>query len=83
MGVKMHKCEADVLRGGGQIRDVGYVSGCNRRGTIEVGGKWYCWQHNPIEVERRRKESEERAEMKWRSDMRAKQKCLELLRGGK
>jgi len=71
MGVKMHKCEADVLRGGGQIRDVGYVSGCNRRGTIEVGGKWYCWQHNPIEVE------------KWRSDMRAKQKCLELLRGGK
>ena len=20
---------------------------CSRKGTVEVNGKWYCWQHDP------------------------------------
>lgn len=31
---------------------------CSRKGKIERDGKWYCKQHDPVEVERRAKESE-------------------------
>lgn len=24
-----------------------YMGQCDRSGTVEVGGKWYCWQHDP------------------------------------
>ncbi len=25
---------------------------CTRKGTVEVNGKWYCWQHDPERVKR-------------------------------
>lgn len=32
---------------------------CSRAGRVERDGKWYCKQHDPVEVERKRKESQE------------------------
>ena len=37
---------------------------CSRRGTIEDGGQWWCWQHDPCK-ERNRKR---KAVLKKRAD---------------
>ena len=41
---------------------------CTRKGTIEVNGKWYCWQHDPERVARLRKETEE----EWERESQAR-----------
>jgi|ERR1051325_114764 hypothetical protein len=33
---------------------------CHRRGVVQRKGKWYCKQHDPVAVERRRKERHDR-----------------------
>ena len=38
---------------------------CTRKGTGEVNGRWYCWQHDPERVERLRKENEEKWDRKY------------------
>lgn len=38
---------------------------CQRKGTVEDGSKWYCWQHDPERVKKERKKAEEKMEKKW------------------
>lgn len=42
---------------------------CTRNATVKVGGKWYCWQHDP--AYKKKKESERDA--KWDREWEAKQ----------
>ena len=37
---------------------------CSRKGKVQVDGKWYCKQHDPVEVKRREQAREE----KWRKE---------------
>jgi len=37
---------------------------CTRKGTVEVNGKWYCWQHDPERVKREEKKRQE----KWKEE---------------
>ena len=50
------------------------LSQCTRKGTVEVDGKWYCWQHDPARVERLRKEEEEKFDHKWDAQRKAAQR---------
>lgn len=43
---------------------------CTRDGSIERGGKWYCCQHDPKQVEKRKKERQ----AKWDAEWAAKEK---------
>ena len=45
---------------------------CTRKGTIEVNGKWYCWQHDPERVARLRKEKEK----KWDCEYQASRDAM-------
>ena len=54
-----HKCNEQVYPGHTYMPG-GYQ--CTRKGTVEVYGKWYCWQHDPERVERLQKEAEEKWE---------------------
>ncbi len=38
---------------------------CSRRGTVERDAKWYCWQHDPEYIERKKKEREDKWKRKW------------------
>ena len=42
---------------------------CTRKGTVEINGKWYCWQHDPERIVKLQKDNEE----KWYHDRQAKQ----------
>jgi len=59
-----HKCNEQVYPGHTYMPG-GYQ--CTRKGTVEVYGKWYCWQHDPERVERLQKEAEE----KWEHESQA------------
>lgn len=61
--------------------------GCSRRATVLRDGKWYCHQHDPVEVKRRDAERRAKWEAKWkRMEDNAKKrerayKALDLLPG--
>jgi len=38
---------------------------CQRPGTVERGGKWYCWQHDPDAVKKRDAARTAERERKW------------------
>lgn len=38
---------------------------CNRKGTVERDGKWYCWQHDPVRL----KEKAEADEKQYRRSL--------------
>lgn len=56
---------------------------CWRRGTLERGGKLYCWQHDPIrvEAERAKKREKDRAERaEWAAKFEAQAELRDLRR---
>lgn len=55
---------------------------CKRPASVEVDGKFYCWQHEPVRVEKlaqkRAKDAKERfARMEREADARIERKVLE------
>ncbi len=67
------KCCVEVSRGKTRIKGIGFFSRCNREGTIERNGRWYCFQHDPNEVQRRAEETNERRQRlpRWKRCIRA------------
>jgi|TARA_R100000049_G_C1928320_1_gene72462 hypothetical protein len=56
----------------------GHSAGCTRNATIERNGKWWCWQHDPEAVKKRREkrdaegDAEHDAKMaRWRREAAA------------
>ena len=54
-----HQCCEEIQESGGW-----YSHRCTRKGTVEIDGKWYCWQHDPERVKRLRKEEQEKFDRK-------------------
>lgn len=62
----------DETRCGKQVQSDGmgfHYHQCQRKGVVEHEGKWYCKQHDPKEVARRR----EAQTKKWNAEWAAKQ----------
>ena len=46
-GENAHRCDATLGKVGAQ---------CTARGRVERGGKWFCFNHDPVRVEAKREE---------------------------
>ena len=33
----------------GEVWDNYMIYQCSRKGQYKIGGKWYCWQHKPLD----------------------------------
>ena len=68
----MPNCSARVLSPG-MFRDIA----CAREATIEVDGRWFCFQHNPVRMaikqEEQRQRWKEKDEIRTRAMRREKQ----------
>lgn len=47
---------------------------CERKATVYYDGKLYCWQHNPVRVDREKKKAKD----KWYKERAQKQKGEDL-----
>ena len=59
---------------------------CDRKGTIEREGKWYCWQHDPDRLDREARERNEQrkrelAELEAKHEARLARRILEETAG--
>ncbi len=61
-----HSCDAMVYEGMARYH-------CSREGTNDLNGKWYCWQHDPQQVEERRQRRMDK------QDMKAKYRLIERM----
>ncbi len=63
-----HQCEVRVMD------DVSSrFHPCLRNGTVERGGKWYCFQHDPVALQER----DETRRAKWDAEAKASQETWE------
>ena len=57
--IERHQCCAIVYEGMARYP-------CGRKGTNEVNGRWYCWQHDPLRNRNKKETDRQRATAKKR-----------------
>ena len=77
--MEKHECSKNVWHPGSFWGDLRL---CEKNGTVERDGKWYCGQHDPVAIEEKRRKRQDMAnwELQDRTERQFRERELSLLK---